>query len=178
MMKKFVLITVVALIALSNGVFAQKNSMPYHQSFGGRGGFIYGLTYRNFIDRMLALELIGAYRYKGGAVHGLFEFSKQFKRTPDVYWYWGLGMHAGRYDSKTYYQSTPTWLNSKWGDEYFSASKPDESVTTFGVDGILGMEYVFRAAPVNISLDFHPYYDVYRGNNTFYDLALSIRYIW
>ena len=178
-MKRIILISLIALSVLGGtSVKAQKNSMPYHQALGGRGGFIYGLTYRNFYDRMKAIELIGAYRYKGGSATCVFQFNKQMKRLQDIYWYWGLGLHAGHYNSKAYYQSSPSWLNSKWSDDYFLSSKPKTSLTTFGIDGMMGLEYVFRVAPVNITLDFHPYLDVYRSNGVFYDLALSIRYIW
>jgi hypothetical protein len=50
-------------------------------------------------------------------------------------WYFGPGAHVGFY-------------NGKYGDGVYA-----------GVDGVLGLDYKIRSAPINISIDWQPSFE-------------------
>ena len=68
-------------------------------------------------------------------------------------WYIGPGAHIGFY-------------NTKYGDDSF-----------IGVDGVIGLDYKFRGAPINISLDWQPSFE-FGDNRGFVSSwgGLGIRY--
>lgn len=106
--------------------------------------FIYGvaLTGKVFIKENSALEGILRYNGAGGlgsniAFTGLYEYHAPIKGVDGLRWYVGGGGHVN----------------------YFSWKDSDvDAVTTFGVAGIVGLEYKFANLPLAISADWQPAY--------------------
>jgi hypothetical protein len=54
----------------------------------------------------------------------------------------------------------------------------DNNSAVVGIDGIIGLDYKFRNAPINIGIDIKPFMDFYSGASLFGDGALNFRFIF
>lgn len=106
--------------------------------------FIYGVavTGKVFINQNSALEGILKYNGASGlgsniAFTGLYEYHSLIKGVAGLQWYVGGGGHVNHFS---------------WKDNNAN------SVTSFGVAGILGLEYKFANLPLAISADWQPGY--------------------
>jgi hypothetical protein len=128
-------ILVAALFIICSKVsFAQS---VYNRAIGLKvpGGF--SVTYKKFITPVNNIEAQATISNKGFRVSGLYEFNfYSFDDVAGLSWFAGPGAHIG------------FWKNS---DEKNNSSKAD-----IGVDGIIGLDYKFNDAPINISLDWQP----------------------
>ncbi|MBN2683186.1 MAG: hypothetical protein JXR58_11810 [Bacteroidales bacterium] len=154
-MKKVIFIVLFAGLMFS-GVKAQ----DYNTGVGLRGGFATGLTIKHFTSSSTAFEGIIASRWHGFSLTGLVEFHKPAFDVDRLNWYWGFGAHLG------------FWNNTDWYDD-------NDDYMVIGIDGILGIEYNFEEAPINISIDWKPAfhlvgYSGFGGDEG----AVSIRYIF
>ncbi len=126
---------------------AQELSNSYSTALGlkvwGDGG---GVTLKHFIYNNHALEGI-AYFWNGGTrLTGLYEFHFDFVGAPGLKWYIGPGAHVGFYNSRYYDQRYP--------------NGPYPATRSFvGIDGVLGLDYKFTGAPINLSLDWQPSFE-------------------
>lgn len=116
------------------------STMNYKDAVGLK--FIYGvaLTGKVFISEKSALE--GILKYNGGgglgsniAFSGLYEYHLPIKGANGLKWYVGGGGHVNYFS---------------WKDSNVDA------VTSFGVTGIIGVEYKFANLPLAISADWQP----------------------
>ena len=117
-------------------------SSSYKAAFGLK--FIYGisLTGKLFLQEHAALEGILRYNGAGGlgtniAFSGLYEYYNDIASIEGVRWYLGGGGHVNYFS---------------WDEDY------GDPVTTFGVVGIIGLEYKFKDLPIAISADWQPGY--------------------
>lgn len=94
-----------------------------------------GISLKHFVSDNNALEGIGYFWSQGIRVTGLYEIHGDISNAPGLRWYIGPGAHIGFY-------------NSKNGDGSF-----------IGVDGVLGLDYKFNRAPINMSLDWQPSFE-------------------
>lgn len=130
----------------TNQVAKQSNNNAGVTSYKAAIGlkFIYGvsLTGKFFISEKSALEGILRYNSAGGlgsniAFSGLYEYHEPIKGVDGLRWYIGGGGHVN----------------------YFSYKDSNEdAITTFGVAGIVGLEYKFGKLPLAISADWQPGY--------------------
>jgi len=118
------------------------NSSSYKAALGLK--FIYGvsLTGKFFLNEKSAIEGILRYNGAGGlgsniAFTGLYEYYGDINSLQGLRWYAGGGGHVNHFS---------------WKDGY------GDPVTTFGVAGIVGLEYKFKGLPVAISADWQPAY--------------------
>ena len=156
-MKKFLLTTAVFFCLIS---FA--TAQDYNTGIGFRGGFSNGLTVKHFISQKGALEGILSTRWGGFEITGLYEIHNRAFNVDRLNWYFGFGAHLG------FWQGNKT----KWATE-------DRAYTVGGLDGILGLEYNFKAIPFNLSIDWKPQFNFFGYSGFWGDGgALSIRYIF
>lgn len=150
------------IIFLSTGVL---HAQDYQTSIGIRTGLSNGITIKHFVSRYNAFEGILAIRYGGFIASGLYEFNNELKE-PGLNWYYGIGGHLGYFNGHR--NSYPDW----WG------LNRDDSYTIMGTDAIIGIEYTFYEAPISLSLDWKPGFNLL-GHSGFWgdNFALSIRYI-
>lgn len=135
--------------------------MPnYNTGIGLRGGFSNGVTIKHFIKHDTAIEGIVTTRWKGINLTGLYEIHNETATVEELSWYYGFGGHIGFWDGN----------RVNWADD-------NNAYTVIGIDGILGLEYHFARAPICISVDWKPTFNVI-GNSDFWGDggAISIRY--
>jgi hypothetical protein len=152
-MKKLILTFIVAL-----SIVVLVNGQDYKTGVGLRGGFSNGLTIKHFVTEKAAFEgmiALNAGNSNGFGLTGLYEIHNQAFEVEQLKWYYGFGAHIGSF-----------------ADSHVTN-------TVIGIDGILGIEYSFTEAPINIGLDWKPLINLV-GNSQFYPDggALSIRYIF
>ena len=140
-MKKNFLFLVIA-IGFAFTANAQATGRTYRTAIGVKiwdGG---GLTIKHFTKPNAALEGILYFNDHGFRVTGLYEFHGDISGAPGLKWYVGPGAHVGFYD----YEKHP--------NDYY-----DDNETFFGIDGVLGLDFKFNKAPINISLDWQPTFE-------------------
>jgi len=136
MKKQFLLVLVVSVMAVSH-VSAQQsksfNSSDYTTAIGVK--FYPGaLTVKHFLNDAAALEGL-AYFHRGLRVTGLYEIHYDINGVAGLKWYIGPGAHLGFFDN-----------------QYGGG-------VSVGVDGVLGLDYKFASAPINLSLDWQPSFE-------------------
>jgi hypothetical protein len=146
MKKAFIVLAVVLSLTTltAKAQRAQNLSSRYTTALGlkiwGDGA---GVTVKHFIAPNHALEGIG-YVWNGGTrVTGLYEFHFDFVGAPGLKWYVGPGVHAAFYNNHYYDKRYPN-------DPYPSTR------SYVGIDGVIGLDYKFTGAPINLSLDWQP----------------------
>ena len=82
--------------------------------------------------------------------------------------FYGGGLHTG----------VETW-NEPADEDSFHRMQSKSSFLT-GLDGLIGVEYVFYEAPVTIGVEMKPFFDIF-GRNGFdvrvFDFALTVKYL-
>lgn len=130
-----------------------ENSTSYRTALGVKVFDGAGITFKHFLTDRNALELILYWWKNGTRVTGLYEIHGPINGAPGLRWYIGPGAHIGVY-------------NRNHGN-----------VTAIGIDGVLGLDYKFRGAPINISLDWQPSFEFTDDRGFTGDwLGLGIRY--
>lgn len=158
-MKKIVTICMILL-----GLFSIVKAQDYSTGIGLRAGFSNGLTVKHFTSENTALEFLLSSRWRGVEVTVLYEIHNQAFNTDRLRWYYGIGGHVGFWNGD--------YTNKYWGD-------PGTNYTVVGIDGILGIEYSFIEAPINIGVDWKPAFNLIGYSGFWADGgALSIRYIF
>ena len=136
-MKKTVLALVVLITFLQTAATAQSNigSNDYTTAIGVKfypGAF----TIKHFVNDKHALEGIAYFWNKGTRITGLYEIHADIPNASGLKWYIGPGAHIGFYDDKYY-----------------------EGRTYIGIDGVLGLDYKIKSAPINLSVDWQPSFE-------------------
>lgn len=132
-----IIIAAAALLAvtISNAQSKSTNGPSYKTALGVKvwdGG---GISFKHFLTGKNAIELIGYFWNRGTRITGLYEIHGPISGASGLLWYIGPGAHVGFY-------------NSKYGDASY-----------IGLDGVLGLDYKFKGAPINISLDWQPSFE-------------------
>jgi hypothetical protein len=143
-MRKAIFLTGLIILSLVFNASAQKRSSSYRsQSYTTALGVKFypgAITLKHFVSDKNALEGILSFWDRGFRITGLYEIHGNISGAPGLKWYIGPGAHIGVYNNK-YYK-----------DGY-------ESGGAFGIDGVLGLDYKFRDAPINLSLDWQPSFE-------------------
>jgi len=146
-------------ILLMVSVFFTSQGQVYDNAIGLRGGVFSGISFKHFIGQNTALEGILDSRWHGFQLVGLMEYHQDIRNPEGLRWFYGYGAHLGFYQGR--YIS--------WAD--------DQNYTIIGIDGIIGLEFVFREIPVSLSVDWKPYFDLFGHSGFGGDGgALSVRY--
>jgi hypothetical protein len=144
------------------GFATHLNAQDYLTSIGLRAGLSTGVTIKHFLNANDAVEGILATRWGGFNITGLYERHGRAFDTDNLYYYFGGGAHIGVWSGR----NNPWFANTN-------------TYTVIGIDGILGLEYVFTEIPFNISIDWKPGFNII-GYTGFWgdEMALSFRYIF
>ena len=134
-MKKQAFLFLAAVIFFAATADAQNKGSEYTTSLGIKFLDGAGITLKHFINEKDALEGIGFFWNQGTRITGLYEIHYDINGAPGLKWYVGPGAHIGFYNSKF---GGSTWI---------------------GVDGVLGLDYKIRNAPLNLSLDWQPSFE-------------------
>jgi hypothetical protein len=140
-MKKIcmVLAAVFMIVIGANAQSKSARGSSYQTALGVKvwdGG---GITLKHFFNDKHAGELIGYFWRRGFRLTGLYEIHGNFSNAGGLRWYIGPGAHIGFY-------------NYNDGNNRIDG-------TYIGVDGVLGLDYKFKEAPINLSLDWQPSFE-------------------
>jgi hypothetical protein len=151
------------VIILAGLLFATNaKSQDYINSVGVRLGLSQGITFKHFVTRTDAAEGILAMRWEGFNITGLYEKHMNAFDVDELYFYYGGGVHLGVWNG-----NVNPWFNDR------------SSHTVIGIDGVIGLEYVFSQIPFNVGLDWKPALNLI-GYAGFWgdELALSVRFMF
>ena len=151
-------------------------SQHYLKSAGLRLGHTSGVTYKQFVHKEQAFELMVSGRHNGLQFNAMYQWYSptQFEFDGNFVLYYGIGAHTGFERLHPY--------NLEFNEEPF----PEFDIRrrtyyTMGVDVIVGIEYRMLIAPLTISFDVKPYLN-YIGfqslDGRFWDSALSVKYVF
>jgi hypothetical protein len=169
-MKRSIL-TIIAITFIVSYSFGQ----DYRTGIGVRlGGYTSGITVRHFVNSNSAIEGILGFSHSATVITGLYERHNLINNAPGLTWFYGGGGHLGffRYDEGYYF--TPHHGHFY----YYYADYPGESNVVGGIDFILGLDYKFNGAPINIGLDIKPFIDFFDGVQGYFDGAFSFRFVF
>lgn len=156
-MKKL-LFTIIASAALFTMNLSNANAQEYKNAIGGRFGSANGISFKTGLNKNAMLELIANFRSSGNVDYlrltALYEVYNPIGGAPGLSWYYGGGGTIGSYKIKGYD-----------GDVYL------------GANGVLGLDYKFKGAPINLSLDWIPTLQL-TPDTDFYsgDIGLGVRF--
>lgn len=153
-----------ALVLLCMGTFlfaqGQTNNGPAYKTALGVKVYPGAITLKHFTKANVALEGLGYISSDGFRLTGLYELHNNLGNVEGLKWYVGGGGHLG------------IWSES-WKNRYPARNNG----LAIGVDGILGVDYKIQGAPLNLSFDWQPSFNLI-GYNYFEGGwgGLSIRY--
>jgi hypothetical protein len=134
---KKLLFTVIAVAAFFTVSITDATAQSYNHAIGGRFGNANGVSFKTALNKGAMLELIGNFRSNSGYSYanltGLYEVYNPIGGAEGLNWFYGAGASIGSSKLKGYD-----------GDFYLSAN------------GVLGLDYKFKGAPINLSLDWIP----------------------
>src|SRR5690606_14571256 len=118
---------------------AQALGNDYGNAIGGRFGIANGITFKHFLNNDKAMDFIVNFRskkheYSTFRLIALYEVHLPINNAPGLRWFYGGGGGIGVYDDKRH----------------------DHSDVALSLDGVLGLDYKFNGAPINVSLDWKP----------------------
>ena len=127
---------------------AQSNGSTYRTALGIKF-WPGGITIKHFIRDNRALEGIAYFWDHGFRFTGLYEIHGDINGATGLKWYVGPGAHIGAY-------------NEVW---YHDGHYYNDGAVSFGVDGVLGLDYKINSAPLNFSVDWQPSVEFGNGYN-------------
>ncbi len=135
------------------GVFFTGAAQDYKTGLGVRlSPQFHCIDVKHFFSNKIALEGMLNITRNTATIVMLGEFNNKFNGQPGLAWYWGLGG---------------------------AVRIPNEGSFVISADGILGLEYTFSAAPINLSLDWKPAVEIINGSNAYPSgFGLSVRFLF
>ena len=149
------------------------SAQEFNHAIGIRGGISSGFEYRFFTDDVNSYKfLISARdRHQEFKIHAFKEFHQYdlFEFSDQLVFFFGAGVHVGMES----WDVTHFEHNTRWHESHSSVIA--------GLDGLVGLEYVFYEFPVSIGLEAKPYFDLF-GREVFdlqlFDIAFTVKYLF
>jgi len=118
------------------------------------------ISYKSFMTNSKAIEVLGYFTLDGFRTTIMIEKYSAFADNEQLSWYIGYGGHLGI-----------------WSEEWKKNNPNHKAGIALGVDGILGLDYKIKNAPLNLSLDWQPSFN-FVGSSYFESgwAGLGIRY--
>ncbi len=153
-MKKLLVLFIAVFLTMS-ALRAQTNSSDYKTAVGIKF-YPTAITLKHFITDKHALEGLAYFYNYGARISGLYEIHGKINNADGLRYYVGPGAHIGFY-------------NNKYGGS-----------TSIGIDGVLGLDYKIKSAPLNFSVDWQPSIEFGNGFNNGFSGGfggIAIRYV-
>jgi len=158
---------ILLIVLLPFATFAQ----TFDNAIGIRGGFTSGFEYRFYTDDANSYKLLLGARDNGVQLHAFKEFHQYdlFDFSDRLVLFYGAGAHIG-YEQwqKHYIQQNTSWYE-------------DRTALIAGIDGIVGVEYLFYDVPISVGVEAKPYFDLF-GREVFdlqlFDLGFTVKYLF
>lgn len=139
---KISLVILFTLVLFSATSFAQPTGSSYQTALGLKfypGAF----SIKHFPQPKKALEGLVYFWNYGFRFTGLYEIHGNIEGAAGLKWYIGPGAHMG------------VW-NKDWKDRYPGR----DNGVAIGLDGVLGLDYKISGAPINLSIDWQPSFNI------------------
>lgn len=168
-MKNPVLILISSLIL---GVSNTTHGESYENGIGLRlAGITSGIDYKHFFSKNDAAEGILSFGKKRFLFTALYERHFDFANVDGLMWFVGGGAHIG------YYEEGYDYFYYKYhGNKVVVFQNGWDRSSAFGLDFILGLDYKFDSAPVDIGVDVKPAVDIVGDYYGYWDGALTVRF--
>ena len=140
-MKPFLLTGLFAILLVT--VNAQVNTGTDYKTAIGVKVYPGAVTVKHFLSDGKAIEGIGYLTSDGFRLTGLYELHYGLGNVEGLKWYVGGGGHLGI-----------------WSDSWKNKYPYREAGMAIGVDGILGLDYKIKGAPLNLSFDWQPSFNL------------------
>lgn len=111
-----------------------------------------GISFKHFLTDKNAIEVNASLWRWGGVLSASYQIHHDISNAEGLKWYIGPAAYAGVYRHKYYEGNNKKYYNS----------------AILGIGGIIGLDYKFTDAPVNIALDWQPSLEFISGD---YDYA-------
>jgi hypothetical protein len=111
---------------------------PYKKALGVKM-YPSAISYKQFYRTNKALEVLGYFTLDGFRATAMVEKYMPIEGNENLTWYVGYGAHLGL-----------------WSEEWKKNNPNHRAGIALGVDGILGMDYKVKNAPLDISVDWQP----------------------
>jgi len=150
-------------------------SQHYLRSAGLRMGHTSGITYKKFVEKEQAVELMVSGRHNGMQFNTTYQWHSpaNFSFDNNFVVYYGIGGHVG------FERLVP--YNLEFQQPFPELDLRRRTYYTMGVDVVCGIEYRMLVAPLTISLEVKPYLN-YIGfqalDGKFWDSAISVKYVF
>ncbi|HLK30056.1 MAG TPA: hypothetical protein VKT28_15855 [Puia sp.] len=147
-------ITFAIILITASGIFNHLSAQDYKVAIGIRLSsaaptLSNSVSVKYFMNERNALEGLVSFGPTRFGIGGLFEIHQLIGNVPAFTWFYGGGAYVG-------FQSGNTYL---------------------GPTGVVGLDYKFQNAPINLSLDWKPELDILPGINFVPDaFAVSARF--
>lgn len=162
MLMKHLKITFLLLLLSITPLLAQN----YKTGIGLRGGYVYGLTIKHFVNSNTAVEGIISPRWGGVLLTGLYEKHATAFDIKQLQYYGGIGAHLGVWDYRNHHKHHP-WFNDHHNQH-----------VVVGADLVLGLEYTFKEIPFSLGIDWKPALNIIGHQGFWYsDVAFSLRFL-
>jgi hypothetical protein len=148
-MYRFIILSI--LTALTNLCFSQNftpdtvvnrqvhlYATPYKKAIGVKM-YPSAISYKVFVKSNNAFEYLGYLSLDGFRATALYEKYMPIDGNENLTWYVGYGAHLGL-----------------WSEEWKKNNPNHNAGIALGVDGILGLDYKVKNAPLNLSVDWQP----------------------
>jgi hypothetical protein len=155
-MKKLIF-TLLAGVALLTANVNSAKAQEYKHAIGGRFGSANGISFKTGLNKDAMLELIANFRSSDNfdylRLTALYEKYNPINGAPGLNWFYGGGGTVG------------------------TVKFAGESDVYLGLNGVLGLDYKFKGAPINLSLDWIPTFQL-TPDTDFYsgDIGLGVRF--
>ena len=139
-MKRLLLATIVLVSAVA--AQAQGNIGTDYKTALGVKVYPGAVSVKHFINKN-AIEGLGYISSDGFRLTGLYEVHNSISGVEGLKWYVGGGGHIGI-----------------WSDSWKNKYPTREDGLAIGVDGVLGLDYKIKGAPLNLSFDWQPSFNI------------------
>ena len=141
-------------------LFYNANAQYYKTAIGLKLGWGIGIDAKHFIGENSdhAIEECIDIQKDGFIVNGYYEYHLEAFKADGLRWYFGGGPYVG-----------------VWGDNQWNKTIQNPLIVS-GVVAIMGIEYTLEFAPINISLDLQPRYNIVGTNQMWATGGITLRY--
>jgi hypothetical protein len=122
---------------------AQSNLGTDYQTSLGIKVYPGAISVKHFIQPKVALEGLGYMSSNGFRLTGLYELHDHLGDIEGLKWYLGGGAHIGI-----------------WSDNWKNQYPTRNAGMAIGVDGVIGVDYKVKGAPLNLSFDWQPSFNL------------------
>lgn len=124
----------------------EQYTSPYKKALGVKM-YPSAISYKQFIRSNKAIETVGYFTLDGFFATVMYEKYTPITDVENLSWYVGYGGHLGL-----------------WSDEWKKNNPSHSAGIALGVDGILGLDYKIKNAPLNFSIDWQPSFNFVGGS--------------